>query len=108
MRHLRVLVSEKANSLSDCTRRNAASTSREVILPLCSSLASGLLSAVLGLSVQKRHGPTESSKQQATNMIKVLEHVTYKNGLRKLRLRRFRGILSVFINTSRLGIKNRK
>lgn len=98
MSHLCAPASQQAKNI----RRNVARTSREMILSLYSALVR-LLGAVLGFPVQKRHGPTLSSEQQVTKMIKVLENVTYKERLRKLGLftlgNRFRGILLVVINT---------
>lgn len=57
---------------------------------------SGALGAALGSSVQESHGPTGASQWQTTKMIKVLEHMAYKDRLRKLGLfnlgkRRLRG-----------------
>lgn len=102
MSHLCALVSEKANNLLGCVMRNVVSTSRAPSFLL--STGEMHLGAVLGFPVSKTHRFTEASKQWATKIVKVLEHATYKDRLRKLGQvslgkRRFREILAVFINT---------
>lgn len=72
-----------ANSLLGCSWQSIANTSRGIILPLSSALvrhswSSGSCSRL----PSTRHGHT-GEHWRATEMIKGLEHLSYKEGLRK-------------------------
>jgi len=77
-----------------------ASRSREVILPLHSGeTPHGVLCPALEPSAQERHRPVGTGPEEATTMIRGLEHLTYDERLREFGLfslgkRRLRGDLT--------------
>jgi len=96
MSHQCVLAAQKANCILGCIRRSVASRSREVILPLCSTL--GVLRPALEPSAQEGHGPVGAGPEEATKMIQGLEQLCCEYRLRELGLfslgkRRLRGDL---------------
>jgi len=84
-----VLTAQKANHILGCIKSSVASRSREGNLPLCSALVRlprGLLHSALESAAQDRHGPAEVGPEEATKMIRELEHLCYEERLRELGL----------------------
>lgn len=82
------LAAKNANSILCCIRHINTSRSREVMLPLYSTM---LRYAVMGSPVQERHGHTVMSlAKKNSKMIKGLEHLLYEERLR-LEKRRLKG-----------------
>ncbi|KAK4831965.1 LOW QUALITY PROTEIN: hypothetical protein QYF61_020348 [Mycteria americana] len=87
MRRQCALAAQKANHSLGCIKRRVASRSREMILPLYSALTPpAVLPPAPGSSAQERHGPVGEGPEEATKMVRGLEHLCYEDRLRELGL----------------------
>ncbi|KAK4833003.1 hypothetical protein QYF61_027027 [Mycteria americana] len=84
-----VLAAQKAHHILGCMKRNAASRSKKVILPLCSTLVRPHLEYCIQLWSPQHRKDMDllvQVQRRATKMIRGLEHLSYEERLRELGL----------------------
>ena len=82
------LAAQKANCVLGCIQSSVASRAREGILPLYSPLMRPPCSVVSssGTPTSEGHGPARAGPEEATKMIRGLEHLPCEDRLRELGL----------------------
>jgi len=83
------LVAEKANGILGCIKKSVASRSRKVLLPLYSALVRPHLEYCIwfcALQYQKDEELLEKVQQRTAKMMRGLEHLSYRERLRELKL----------------------
>ncbi|KAK4830594.1 hypothetical protein QYF61_012020 [Mycteria americana] len=86
MRQQCALAAQKAKCILSCIRRNVASRSREVILPLYSTLVRPHLQYHIQLWSPQYRKDMDLSRGGATKMMRGMEHLSYEERLRELGL----------------------
>lgn len=76
----------KSTWVLDCMSKNVASRLREITLYSTCEIISGVLSPVLGFSVQKKPWETEVNQQRTTDVTRGLKNVMCEKSLRNLGL----------------------
>ena len=80
------LATQKANCILGCINRGVGSGWREGTVPLCSALGRPHLECCMEFQHKQDVDLLERGQRRATKMIKGLEHLSYEERLRELRL----------------------
>lgn len=87
MSHLCVPAAQKANCILGCIEREVAGGGRDCPPLLCPPEGpSALWHPSLRFPARERHGVVRVIQRRAAKVIRVLEHLSYKEGLRELGL----------------------